>query len=34
MLERFWTLSNTSGVIVEDEMFDSAQCAAAKAEGF
>ena len=34
MLDRFWTLSNASGAVVADAMFDSKQCAAAKTHGF
>ncbi len=34
MLDRFWTLSNASGTVVADSMFDSEQCAAAEKHGF
>jgi hypothetical protein len=34
MLDRFWTVSNASGVPVADSMFSDQQCAVARSEGF
>ena len=34
MLDRFWTVSNASGAILADSMFDNKQCAAARTEGY
>ena len=34
MLDRFWTLSNASGTVVADAMFDNKQCEAAEMLGY